>query len=280
MRLLFRFRRDPQKSVSNATCPAYSNKNDSPAKAVVTSSIDTCLSVIKAANHRFLQGVITVARLAVVVLLGFHTAHAAKAAIWEELYRHDGLTIFQQPLGTQKLPRYRAKGVLDDNMFSMLAVLNDFKRHREWMRYMSESEIIERFDDFNLLMYARFDAPWPVWDRDTILDVSIDYNRSEKKVEIVFKSVNHPSRPPLEGVIRVPRFDVTMNLHSLEAQQTEMDYIQNIRPGGDLPHWVVRWLSRKVPVDTIEHLQEQIEKTRGSYQGFFQRFALDKARKL
>lgn len=191
---------------------------------------------------------------------------------WERLYEKDGLVISQLEIPGEDLPRYRARGVLPVDMYSMLAVLNDFSRHREWMRFMSESRVISRDNDFRLWMYVRFDAPWPVWDRDAVLKLDIQRDPQTEEVWMTFSETYHPAHPKGEDVIRLPRFDVRMNLRPVDEKNTFIDYLQDIRPGGDLPNWVVRWLSRRVPVETIDRLRLQIEKTKGEYDQFQQKF--------
>ena len=48
------------------------------------------------------------------------------------------------------------------------------------MRYMKETRVVWRPDDFHLIMYTFFDAPWPVWDRDVIMQVDIGDLKSGK----------------------------------------------------------------------------------------------------
>lgn len=191
---------------------------------------------------------------------------------WVELFEEDGIYVWEKPIPGRDLPRYRAAGVLNANMYGLLAVLNDFERHHEWMRFMSETRIIERPNDFNLTIYVRFDAPWPVSDRDVVMRVTVDLDRQAEEVVMRFERVERPDLPPQEDVVRVSRGTMVARLRYLGPRHTEVDCAMDIDPAGSLPRWLVRWFSKRIPYQALQRLKEQIEQTQGQYVSFRRKY--------
>lgn len=187
---------------------------------------------------------------------------------WVELFTDDGITAWEKAIPGRDLPVYKASGVFKANIYELLAVLNDFSRHKEWMRFMEETRILWRPDDFHLIIYVLFNSPWPVWDRDTVMSVVIEMNEERREVEMRFERIDFEQMPPKEGIIRVPRGHLWARLRYLDPQRTEVEGWMDIDPAGDLPRWLVRWFSRRVPHQALQRMREQLEKTRGLYTDF------------
>jgi hypothetical protein len=207
-----------------------------------------------------------------VVVLGSPVLAAEGGDGWEPLFEEGGLTAWQKPIPGYDLPLYRASGVLDEDMYEILAVLNDFSRHREWMVFLTETRVVWRPDDFNLIAYVYFDAPWPVWDRDGVMRVTIDLDREREEVTMRFTRIDLAQEPPREGVIRVPRGEMGARLRNLGGGRTEVEAQMSIDMGGDVPRWLVRWFSRRVPLKMVQRIRAQVKKTRGQYADFIRKY--------
>ena len=52
----------------------------------------------------------------------------------------------------------------------------------------------------------------------------------------------------------------------IDHQTTYVVYQVDADPGGWLPHWLVRYTTKKLPLNTIRNLREQVAKTKGQYE--------------
>ena len=157
-------------------------------------------------------------------------------------------------------------------MYELMAVLNDFSRHKEWMRFMTETRILWRPDDFHLIIYVLFDSPWPVWDRDTVMSVVLDLDQEKREMQMHFERLEVEQAPPVPGIIRVPRGELWARLTYLAPDRTEVEGWMDIDPAGDLPRWLVRWFTRRIPHQALQRMREQLVKTRGLYGEFIKKY--------
>ena len=87
---------------------------------------------------------------------------------------------------------------------------------------------------------------------------------SEKKVHIHLKSTTHKNQPVVDGVVRMPHLDGHYEFTVLGDKVTKVDFKINADPGGWIPKWVAKLVSRDIPYKTLRNLRNQVKKTRGA----------------
>lgn len=208
--------------------------------------------------------------LAAALFLGLCATALATEPGWEKERTQDGLTVYTKAREGRALPLVKAEGLIPENMYEILAVLNDVERHTQWMAKMRESTLVSRRDDFNLRLYQIFDAPWPVTDRDAVLLVHVEYDRERQRIGVHFRNVRtHPHAP---GLVRLPQLDIMVRLRFAGPHKTWVRYQMDVDPGGQIPNWVMRWILRRLPFRTLEKLRKQVQRTRGKYSLFLDKW--------
>ena len=193
---------------------------------------------------------------------------------WRHLYTRRGIRVEAQDVPGRDLPRLRGKGVLQANLYELLAVLDDVPNHRTWVPRLHRSIALRRPSPLELWMYVRFRCPWPARDRDSVLHVEVTRTLTATQHEVVLKSerAEWAGRPAIDGVVRVPRSRAEARLRYLGPQQTQLTYLVDIDPGGSLPRFLVRILQEDLPMQIVEGLDQRIRQTRGRYEDFRNRW--------
>ncbi len=142
-------------------------------------------------------------------------------------------------------------------MFRVLAILADFDHHCEWMHGCKQARLLKTFDRYHRLSYNRTEAPWPVSDRDVVLDSQVKVDPEKHRVTIHFKGVSNPLKPEVEDVVRMVRLRGYYRLTALGPNKTEVQYQVDADPGGSLPDWVVRAASEDLPLNTLTNLRKR-----------------------
>lgn len=187
---------------------------------------------------------------------------------YEYLYESDGIKVYSRTDGG--LQCYKAEGLVQANLFELMAVISDLSKRQEWVKNLEFSRAISGDIASAVQLYEKYKMPWPASDRDTVTtsETIVDYKKLE--IEANFFNSTHPDYPLKESIIRIP----AIKGYQFFAYQSETTTLSRntlcIDIGGDLPAWLVRVVSRAMPVDTLKSMQRQVEKTRGQYQEFIQ----------
>ena len=68
----------------------------------------------------------------------------------------------------------------------------------------------------------------------------------------------------MDGVVRMPHLDEQYEFTVLGDKVTKVDFKINADPGGWIPKWVAKLVSRDIPYKTLRNLRQQVKKTRGT----------------
>ena len=179
---------------------------------------------------------------------------------WEQIDDDEGIKVWQNEVPGSDLPGFRGEVVVAAEPQTIVDVIEDWKHHTEWMQRCAESTLLKRFEDGRSLIYNRTSAPWPVWDRDVILETKLERSEDGKTTTLNFHSVSSDLRKLPEKVVRMPRLTGFYKLVWLGDKKTKITYQVEADPGGSLPRWVAKRVVRDLPFETLSRLRDRVGK--------------------
>lgn len=185
---------------------------------------------------------------------------------WTEIARQEGITVTSRPSKQSPLPIFRGVGTVDAPLLEVLAVVTDAERHHEWIFSCSASGLVAQNTDTSAIVYNRTATPWPVPDRDVVLDSRVEVIDAEREIVVRFFATEHPRRPAEDGVVRMTYLRGHYHLWAEDAGRTRVEYQVDSDPGGRLPTWLATRGTRDMPLESLKGLRAQVAKTRGTYE--------------
>ncbi len=201
---------------------------------------------------------------ALVISLGL-ALPAAAAPRWEHVTTEEGIRVTSREVRGRDFPTFRGRGVVNENLYQVLAVLRDTRRHTKWMAGCMEARLLKKINEYEYIVYSRTDAPWPVSDRDAVFRSKTTVDRKKMVVNVRFWAVHSKRKPPVDGVVRMTRLRGHYRFTAMGWNKTLVDYQVDADPEGSLPGWVARLATKKLPLVTIQKLRKQARRTRGWY---------------
>lgn len=196
--------------------------------------------------------------IAALSLLG---AHPARAQSWEEISSEEGITVWQREVAGTSLVEFRGRGLVKASIQRIAAVLRDQEKKTEWMANCVGNGAIQYHSTNRIIVYNRTGSPaFFISDRDVVLDTNVEFLPEEKTLHISFKNTQHPKKPPVDGVVRMPKLKGFWRLVYKGPDSTEVTYQVQADPGGALPKWLVNWASKGLPFNTLKNLRTQVTK--------------------
>jgi hypothetical protein len=191
---------------------------------------------------------------------------------WRVLGNEQGVRVSTRREPNAKHPTFRGEATIEGDVLHVLAVVLDTRRSNKWVRGADAADVIKDFDGASQHVYMFTDLPWPIRDRDMAMKRSVEVVKpgAEFLVRFACAPKLRTERP---DVLRVTSCDSHFRLKRVSAAQTYVDYQVDIDPGGGLPQWSIRWMEKRITVDTLARLQRQVKRTTGQYQEVMQRWA-------
>jgi hypothetical protein len=127
----------------------------------------------------------------------------------------------------------------------------------DWQFNCKEARLITA-EDGSLLTYNRIGSPWPVSDRDVILQASQTI-MDDGNTRLEFNNVENVDLKIPRGVVRMTHLNGSYLLKPTTDGSTNIVYTLDSDPGGKLPAWLVKQASKELPYQTLKSLREKAE---------------------
>jgi hypothetical protein len=177
---------------------------------------------------------------------------------WEQIDDDEGIRVYRREIPGQELPGFRGETVMNAPVERIVAELQDYKHHTEWMESCVASFMIKDLGGGHVIDYNRTEAPWPVWDRDVVLDSQWSTSADGRMTSVVFHNAD-PSLAPLpEKTVRMPRLSGFYRMWKLAPAKTKVVYQVEADPGGSIPTWLAKRVARDLPWSTLSVLRKRV----------------------
>lgn len=190
---------------------------------------------------------------------------ASGKARWKRVGKRDGIEVAARAGAKGHLPTFRGRGVVQGNLYDVLAVLSDIGRHQEWMDGAKEVRQVQRISEREYVVYVRSGAPWPASERDVVYRTKTTVNRPKMSVRVDFWAVKSPRVPVPPGVVRMKAFRGHYAFRALGKKRTWAEYQVVADAGGWLPKSLAETTTKWLPLRMLQGLRRQVRRTAGWY---------------
>lgn len=194
---------------------------------------------------------------ALILTLGLMAPCADAGDDWELISEKDGFKVYRLEASGSGLVAFKGVKVMPAPVTKVAQVIldDDVEKKKEWIDMIKDFQVIER-GTLEAVTYSAYDLPWPLANRDYVIQSSIHIDNEAKQVTIALKSVEHAAAPQTIGV----RADLTRSrfkLVPLSAVSTEVTAEIQTDPKGNLPKWLINLIQRRWPVNTLRKMEAQ-----------------------
>ena len=207
----------------------------------------------------------TVILLTVCMGLGLtHEASAKKSKKgWQDVGVDRGVHVMRKQVKGSGLLAFR--GEIEENiaMDMLIATFTDPNQRKFWVdKYenhvtIKKTPIMEKY-------WIRFDLPWPVSDRDYVLESKANIDKDKGVIEVRIQSITHP-KYPVDCCVRAQAKRTYYRFTALSRTRTRLEVEVHTDPKGLLPNWLVNAIQKKWPSKTLSGLIRQARKNKGSH---------------
>ena len=193
-----------------------------------------------------------------ILFLAFTSLASFKKQTTEDwVYERDkkGIKVFTKKGRWGHLRDSRATMFVVSKPEQVFKVLTDFDNYNVWFPRCSKSRTVARLNDNEFIVHLHFNAPWPVKDRDCVIRVKIDKDKTTGAVTILETSEPKYMREE-EDVVRIQQIQSVWKLIPKNGG-TEVINEYSSNPGGNIPDWMTNTQSVDNPLATFENLQEK-----------------------
>jgi len=202
-------------------------------------------------------------RLAVAVALIMVIITAPSTSLadteWELVSEKDGITQYRRLLPDSPIYQFKGVALIHSRIEVIGEVLKDAESYPEWISGCEKTEILEDGFDNKILHYTH-DFPWPVSDRDVVLNAKINRDFKNGLFIVDTKSLPGETVPIKEGLVRMPKMESQYIVKFISREKTRVTYTIHVEPGGSLSPALVNSNMRNLTYKNLKGLQKMAVK--------------------
>jgi hypothetical protein len=173
---------------------------------------------------------------------------------WELKKNENGIAVYTRGIANEKLKEIRVVCELPGTTAKLISILQNVSGHPNWVYLSEKATLVKRLNHNSLVYYTITDMPWPVTDRDLVVEFTYNQVPGTKNIAIRAESTSGYV-PPKKGFVRVPYSLATWEVIPLK-DKIKVDYVFRVNPGGAIPAWLVNIAATTGPYNTFVKLRE------------------------
>jgi len=178
------------------------------------------------------------------ILLSLSLPGAALAGEWRQFLDEEGVRGYSRAVDGSDIVELRSTIVVPAKIEVVGAVLRDVEGLKRPGTTCTEARFIEKRDHNSYTFYLAYDFPWPLSDRDVVIEVITRYHIDKGRVVSDLRAVEHPEVPAREGYVRIKDLRSQFVIEFLSRDRTGVVFTTRVDPAGQLPAFLINVSSK------------------------------------
>ena len=191
-------------------------------------------------------------KLLLVLLLSL-LGSPVQAEAWRLVKDQDGIQVYLQRLADSKYQAYRGVVTIKTEVATLLQLQDDVGASCSWIHSCRHQQLVGH-DAEHSWIYSRFDAPWPVSPRDSVVRVTTQRGADGSVTRLLRGVADYA--PEQKGFVRLSEVEGFWRFTPKAAGQVEVVYQVHTEPGGSVPSWLANSFVVDAPYETLKALRE------------------------
>lgn len=177
---------------------------------------------------------------------------------WELIRNREGIKVYRKDTDSSAYKSIMVEAVFDGSWEKLVRILKDINHHPDWVYKSVNSRLLKSANAYDITYYTVTQMPWPIEDRDVVINMKFKEDNVGKLHRIVTNS-DPDELPKKAGLVRVPYFKAVWQVRALDKNRIAINYVVSVNPGGELPAWLVNAFAVKGPFETFRKLEQLLK---------------------
>lgn len=176
---------------------------------------------------------------------------------WEYIGTDRNVTLYKKTVEGSDLVAFRGVTYADLHIGKLYGVLREPKERPNWVdRYANDETYIRTAE--RQVYWIHFGLPWPVSDRDYVLESVAKLDPERGRVTVNIESTEHEKKPPDDCCVRAIVKRTYYEFTAIPGEEkTKLIVEVHTDPKGSLPTWLVNLIQKTWPSKTLDGLVQR-----------------------
>ncbi len=180
-----------------------------------------------------------------------------QAQDWRLVREEQGIRIWLRPVVGSSYQAFRGETLMRTDLATLRALQEDVEASCAWIHSCREQRLLG-YQGAQAWTYTRFDTPWPVQARDSVMQIS---SHLEPDGSLVRELLAVPQRlPPDDDYQRISAARGYWRMTPQPDGRVRVVYELHAEPGGRVPAWLAQSFVVDAPFNTLLNLRRAAER--------------------
>ncbi|MBN1498487.1 MAG: START domain-containing protein [Spirochaetes bacterium] len=179
---------------------------------------------------------------------------------WRLLVEKKDIRIYANRVAGSPIDELKGECVLDAPLEVVAQVMLDVASYPGWVADCVEARKFGCSTATSCLLYFTLGMPWPVLDRDIVLQSSTEICLDQGTIIGRVTALSEKIVPEHKRRVRITSMYGTWIFKRLSPEKTDATFICWADPGGFIPTFIINIASRDIPYRTLRGLREMVKK--------------------
>lgn len=174
---------------------------------------------------------------------------------WELVKDKAGISIYTRDFAGSTIREVHGKTRVQASLSSLVTLLREPELRQLWDDHCAESTLQRRLSETEELVYLHTALPWPVQDRDMVMQTQWAQDPESLQVSVVSRATSGQlAENP--GKVRVKVASHDWLLTPLDERWVLVETTLHLDPEGPIPTWLINRLSIDGPYKTLDSIRD------------------------
>ncbi len=198
--------------------------------------------------------------MTIILLLLFSNDLVVAQSRCELRKNKDSIKVYVCQTNHAKIKIVRASFTMNSTYSEIVATFLDVENFSTWQYKTKCARVLKHISDSKLIYYAEIEVPWPLLNRDIILEMEIIQDPSIQCVTINCSALPEYIES-MDNLVRVRTFHSAWTFKAIDKNKVEAEYVRYIDAGG-LPSWLSNTFAALGPYETFLSLKKQVRSSK------------------
>ena len=177
---------------------------------------------------------------------------------WRLRKEKNGIQVYTKERPESHLYMYKVRTRIVMKPQKVYEQVVDFRENLKYMELLDSIAYLDHRQDERYMNYMRFDLPWPVKNREMVMDMKVQIGTERIRLVSNNKTM---SRSSGDDMIPIEDFYEEWVIEWDESEKITHITVQGwVNPGGAIPSWVVNLFSVRTPFRFISGILRELKK--------------------
>lgn len=177
---------------------------------------------------------------------------------WKSEKNKNGIQVYTRSVEGSSLKEFMGKTTINASPEQIVALIKNVPSYTGWLHDCKEAKMLNEKSRTDWTIYLRNGAPWPVNDRDVVIQARMTESK-DGKVVISMKESSTPNIPTKSGVVRIPSLKGYWKITPTEDGKSEVVYQAHTDPGGNIPEFAANLVVVDIPYNSLLNMKKKLE---------------------